>query len=151
MNTYNRLVVSLVYLVTICCFAKAYPQQKVDDEVLATWSPGSHFYEKLSTTKDGLLIYKSASSTDDPDFYKRETVPLRAIQSIKLGNDESALDGEVEFFIKVSTEEGAILRERHVGASRTTRHTSEASWLFPLQDKATAEAVFKKLKSLTGK
>jgi hypothetical protein len=142
MKTYNRFVVSSVYLVTICCLAKAYPQQKVDDEVLATWSPGSHFYEKLSTTKDGLLIWKSAGSADDPDFYKRETVPLRAIQSIKLKTYQE------DFSIRISTEEGAILRESHV-SGRTARHTSEASWLFP--NKVTAEAVFKKLKSLTGK
>jgi hypothetical protein len=117
-------------------------------EVLATWSGGSLDYETLSKTNDGLLIFQRSGRQGDPDFYVRETVSLRAIDSITMQLDTEELN---DVFIEVFATEGAVLREHHTGDTRTTRHNSEAMWVFPISEKTLADSVLRKLKALTGK
>ena len=148
-RSYSYVVAGIIFLMSVCCAANV-RAQKTDDEVLASWSSPIHDYETLYKTKDGnlILLYKKTAGESDAGFWRRETLALSAVSSIsmKVNDDLAAI------FIRIYTQENAILRENATDEGGKDKiHTSRTLLVFPKSEKAKADSLLEKLKSLTGK
>jgi hypothetical protein len=144
---YSSLIAGIFFLVSVGGAANV-RAQKTNDEVLASWSAPFHDYETLYKRKDGNLILLYKKAANESDFYRRETLALSAVSSIsmKVNDDVRAV------FIRIYTQENAILRESPTDdGGKDKTHTSRTILIFPTSEKAKADSLLEKLKSLTGK
>ena len=140
----KRIFIGSLMLVFFAGFYSVCFGQQTEDNVLATWNNGSSDYETLCTTQNGNLVYKRSNNKNSADFYVRETMATGDVISIETSTDDDTGD----ITITVSTR-NAIFREHHAGGEKNERQTSKAQWFFPKSEKAKADTVFQKLKSLT--
>lgn len=123
--------------------------QNSSDEILYTIMDDAGSPETLYKSNDGKLIFRRNSiavsdDRSDSNFYLRETWLIKDMRSVSI--DETFSYGN-DIFITVETRPAAVLREHLSTVSNVTGVTLQ----FPKSEKATANGIFRKLKSLAGK